>query len=161
MPTAAPQLVRPSSARRVVLDGFVPTPLGSLASAPAALSWPVKDPGDVLDYEVDISPALAGNDADSIATIDVTINPSATGDVTLTSSAADGSVAVLWLAGGHAGTVYTVQVTIGTTAGRIIGRAIFLPVLALVSSPPPAGALTTADGAAVSDLSGNAITVGG
>ena len=160
MPTAAPQVVRPSSARRVVLDGFVPTPLGSLASAPAALSWPAKDPGDVLDYEFDISPALAGNDKDSIATLDVTINPSATGDLTLTSSMADGKVAVLWLASGQAGTVYSVQVTIGTTAGRTIGRAIFLPVLALVSSAPPASALTTTAGSAVTDPSGNAITVG-
>ena len=91
----------------------------------------------------------------------MTIQPSATGDLTLTSSAADGSVAVLWLAGGQAGTVYSVQVTIGTTAGRTIGRAIFLPVLALVSAAPPASALTTADGAAVTDQSGNAITVGG
>ncbi len=161
MPTAAPQMVRPSSARRVVLDGFVPTPLGSLAPAPAALSWPAKDPGDVLDYEFDISPALAGNDKDTIATVDVTIQPSATGDLSLISSAADGNVAVLWLTSGQAGTVYSVQVTIGTAAGRTIGRAIFLPVLALVSSAPPAGALTTTAGAAVTDQAGNAITVGG
>lgn len=161
MPTAAPQVVRPSSARRVVLDGFVPTPLGSLASEPAALSWPAKDPGDVLDYEFDISAALAGNDTDSIATIDVTINPSATGDLALTASAADGTVAVLWLAGGQAGTVYSVQVTTGTKAGRTIGRAIFLPVLALLSSVPPAGTLMAADGTVVSDESGNAITIGG
>ncbi len=161
MPTVAPQVVRPSSARRAVLDGFVPIPLGSLASAPAALSWPAKDPGDVLDYELDIWPALAGNDKDCIATIDVTIQPSATGDLTLTSSAADGTVAVLWLAGGQAGTVYSVQVTISTLAGRTIGRAIFLPVLALVSSAPPAGALATTDGIAVSDQFGNAITAGG
>ena len=161
MPTVAPHLVRPSCARRVVLDGFVPTPPGSLASAPAALSWPAKDPGDVLDYEFDIAPALAGNDKDSIATLDVTINPSATGDLTLTSSAADGSVAVLWLAAGQAGTVYSVQVTIGTTAGRTIGRAIFLPVLALVSSAPPASALTTSDGTVVLDETGNPVLIGG
>ena len=69
------------------------TPPGSLAPTPAALSWPAKDPGDVLDYAFDISPALAGNDRDTIATIDVTIQPSATGDLTLASSAADGNVA--------------------------------------------------------------------
>lgn len=161
MPTVAPRVVRPSSARRVVLDGFVPTIPGSLATVPAALSWPAKDPGDVLDYEFDISPALAGNDKDTIATVDVTIQPSATGDLTLASSAADGSVAVLWLAAGLPGTVYSVQVTIGTMAGRTIGRAIYLPVLALVSSAPPASALTTTAGAAVTDQSGNAITVGG
>jgi len=161
MPTAAPQVVRPSSARRVVLDGFVPVPRGSLASAPAALSWPAKDPGDVLDYELDISPALAGNEKDTIATIDVTIQPSATGDLTLASAAADGGVAVLWLSSGQAGTVYSVQVTIGTAAGRMIGRAIYLPVLALVSSTPPASALTTTSGTVVVDESGNPVLVGG
>jgi hypothetical protein len=161
MSTVAPQVVRPSSARRVVLDGFVPVPSGSLATAPATLAWPAKDPGDVLDYEFDISPALAGNEKDTIATISVTIQPSAIGDLTLNSSAADGSVVVLWLAGGQVGTVYSVQVSMGTTAGRTIGRAIYLPVLALVSGAPPASALTTADGTAVSDQSGNAITVGG
>lgn len=161
MSSVAPQVVRPSSARRVVLDGFVPVPAGSLAIAPATLTWPAKDPGDVLDYEFDISPALTGNDRDAIATIGVTIQPSAAGDLTLNSSAADGSVAVLWLAGGQVGTVYSVQVTIGTTAGRTIGRAIYLPVLALVSSALQANALTTTDGTAVSDQSGNAITVGG
>jgi hypothetical protein len=160
MPTVAPQVVRPSNARRVVLGGFVPTPLGSLAPVPAALSWPAKDPSDVLDYEFDISPALAGNDKDRIATIDVTIQPSEAGDLTLASSAADGAVAVLWLTSGQAGTVYSVHVTIGTTAGRTIGRAIYLPVLALVSGAPPASALTTTDGTAVTDQSGNAITVG-
>ena len=161
MPTAASQLVRPSSARRGVLDGCVPVPLGSLATAPAALSWPAKDPGDVLDYEFDISPALAGNDRDRIATIDVTIQPSASGGLTLASAAADGNVAVLWLASGQAGTVYSVQISIGTAAGRTIGRAIFLPVLALVSSAPPSSALTTSSGTTVVDQSGNPILVGG
>jgi hypothetical protein len=161
MPTVAPKLIRPSNARRVVLDGFVPVPRGSLTSAPAALSWPAKDPEDVLDYELDISPVLAGNEKDTIATIDVTIQPSATGDLVLASSAVDGSVAVLWLTGGQAGTVYSVQVTLGTTAGRTIGRAIYLPVLALVSGPPPVSALTTSAGTILLDQSGNPILVGG
>jgi hypothetical protein len=160
MPTIASHVTRPSNARSVVLDGFVPVPAGSLASTPAVLSWPAKDPQDVLDYELDISPALAGNEDDRIATIDVAIQPSATGDLALMSSAADGNVAVLWLTGGQANTVYAVQITIGTDAGRIIGRTVYLPVLTLMSSTPPAGVLTTASGAAVTDQSGNTITVG-
>ena len=161
MSTTTPQMVRPSSARRVVLGDFVPVLSGLLTKAPTTLAWPAKDPGDTLDYEFDISPALVGNDKDTIATIDVKIQPSAAGDLKLTSSAADGSVAVLWLASGQVGTVYSVQVTIGTVAGRTIGRAIYLPVLALVSSTSVASALTTADGTIVSDQSGNPITVGG
>jgi hypothetical protein len=161
MSTVAPQMARPSNARRVVLDGFVPVPIGSLATAPDPLSWPAKDPGDILDYEFDISPALSGNDRDGIATIDVVIAPGGTGDLTLTSAVADGSVAVLWLAGGQIGTVYSVQVTIGTTAGRTIGRAIYLPVLALVSAQPPTSTLTTTSGEVLVDQAGNPVLIGG
>lgn len=161
MPTVAPKLVRPSNARRVVLDSFVPVPRGSIASAPATLSWPAKDPEDVLDYELDISPALAGNGNDSITTVDVVIQPSAAGDLTLSSVAVDGSVAVLWLAGGQVGTVYSVQMTLCTAAGRTIGRAIYLPVLALASGTLPVNALITSTGVTVVDQSGNPILVGG
>lgn len=161
MPTAAQRMTRPSSARRVALDGFVPVPRGSLAIAPAPLSWPAKDPSDVLDYEFDITLALAGDDSDSIATIDVAIQPNAAGDLTMTAAAADGCVAVLWLAGGKVGTVYSVQVSIGTVAGRTLGRAVFLPVLALASAQPPASALTTAAGTILVDQGGNPILIGG
>lgn len=161
MPTVAARVMRPSNARRVVLDGFVPVPRGSLAVAPSPLSWPAKDPDDVLDYELDISAALAGHDSDSIASIDVVIAPSGDNELTLRSSAADGAVAVLWFAGGSVGTVYSVQVTIGTAAGRTIGRAIYLPVLALVSAAAPASGLTTANGAVLTDQAGNPILIGG
>lgn len=160
MATVAAKVVRPSSARRVVLDGFVPVPRGSLATAPSPLAWPAKDPEDVLDYELDISAALSG-DKDTIATIDVSIAPSGASGLMLMSASADGCVAVLWVSGGVAGTVYSVQVSIGTTAGRTIGRAIFLPVLAMVSALPPTSALTTGSGLVVVDQAGNPILVGG
>jgi hypothetical protein len=160
MPTIASHVIRPSNARSVVLDGFVPIPPGSLASMPAVLSWPAKDPQDVLDYEFDVSPALVGNADDRIATIDVTIQPSATGDLALISSTADGKTAVLWLTGGQVGTVYAVQITVGTTAGRVIGRTVYLPVLSLMSNTAPTSVLTTASGTTVTDQNGNAITVG-
>ena len=161
MPTATTRVVRPSNARRVVLDGFVPVPRGSIATAPAALSWPAKDPDDVLDYELDISPALAGHENDSITTIDVVIEPSAAGDLALTSTGGDGTVAVLWFAGGQVGTVYSVQVTLGTAAGRTIGRAIYLPVLALALAQPPASVITTDTGSLLLDQNGNPILIGG
>ena len=114
----------------------------------------------MLDYELDVSPALAGNEQDTISTIDVTIEPSASGDLSLASSIADGKVAVLWLAGGQVGTVYSVQVAIGTAGGRTIGRAIYLPMLALMADPPAFTALTTSTGTTVVDQSGNPILVG-
>jgi hypothetical protein len=161
MSTAAAKVIRPSSARRVMLDGFVPVPRGSLATAPAPLSWPAKDPEDVLDYELDISAALAGDENDLIASIDVKIEPSGLGQLALTSAAVDGAVAILWLSGGVAPNVYSVQVTIVTAAGRTIGRAIFLPVVALASATAPASALSTSEGAILTDQAGNPILIGG
>ena len=107
MPTPATHVWKPSNARTVVLDSFIPVPRGSTAVAPPPLNWPTKDPADVLDFQFDISPALIGNDGDAIATLDVTIEPANPGDLTLNSATADGAVAVLWLSGGQPGIIYT------------------------------------------------------
>lgn len=151
---------RPSSARRVVLDGFAPVPRGTLPTTPAPLTWPAKDPGDVLDYEFDIAAALVGNRGDAIASVAVSISPNAAGDLTLNSTAADGANAVLWFSGGQAGTIYSVHVTVVTANGRTIGRAILLPVLPLAAAAPSSEALTTQQSAAVTDQNGNPILLG-
>ena len=151
---------RPSCARRLVLDGFLPVPRGSVPAAPAPLAWPAKDPADVLDYEFDISAALLGNAGDGIASLSVAISPNGAGDVVLNSSTADGAVVVLWLSGGQAGTTYTVRITAATQSGRTIGRAVLLPVLALAAPIVPAGALTTLAGAVITDQNGNPILLG-
>lgn len=161
MPTTAPHVWRPSGARRVVLDGFVPIPRGTVLATPAALAWPSKDPADVLDYEFDVSAALTGNGGDAIATLDVTITPNATGDLTLTSTGADGDIAVFWFSLGQIGTTYVVQVTIGTTSGRTLSRAVLLPVQSLATATAPTTVLTTDTGAVVTDTTGNPILIGG
>lgn len=144
--TPATRVWRPSVARLLVLDTFVPTPRGTPASALPPLQWPAKDPGDVLDYQFDIAPATTGNPGDAISTLDVAIGPSAPGDLSLASAAADGARAVLWLGGGQAGTVYTVTLTVGTQAGRTLSRSVLLPVLALSTFIPSALTLLTEDG---------------
>jgi hypothetical protein len=161
MPTTASHVWRPSGARRVVLDGFTPVPRGTIPSVPAPLTWPAKDPADILDYEFEIAAALLGNRGDSIASIDVAITPDATGDLTLSSTIADGAIAVFWFAGGQIGTIYVVQITIGTVSGRTISRAVLLPVLSLATTTAPIEALTTDTGAIVTDQSGNPILIGG
>jgi hypothetical protein len=158
--TTTTNLFRPSSARTLVLDGFTPVPRGTVPAVPAPLSWPAKDPSDVLDYEFDISAALVGNQGDHIASIGVTISPNATGDLALNSSAADGAVAVLWFSGGQSGTVYTIQLTIVTANGRTIGRTVLLPVLALTTPATPLLGLTTDNGAIITDANGNPILLG-
>ncbi len=160
MPTIAPHVWRPSGARRAVLDGFVPVPRGTINSTPAPLAWPAKDPADILDYEFDVSAALLGNRGDAIATLDVVITPNATGDLTLSSTGADGSIAVFWFAQGVIGTVYIVQITIGTTSGRTLSRAVLLPVQSLATASPPSNTLTTDTGAIITDQIGNPILIG-
>lgn len=160
MPTTALHVWRPSGARRVVLDGFVPVPRGTILATPAPLAWPAKDPADVLDYEFDASAALLGNRGDTIATIDVAITPNATGDLALSSAVADGALAVFWFSGGLVGTVYVVQVTLGTTSGRTLSRAVLLPVQALATTAAPINALTTDSGTIVTDQNGNPILIG-
>ncbi len=160
MPTIAQHVWRPSGARRVVLDGFVPVPRGTIPTTPAPLVWPAKDPADVLDYEFDISAALLGNRGDSITTIDVAITPNATGDLTLASTGADGAVAVLWLGSGQVGTIYSVQITIGTADGRQVNRVVLLPVQSLAVASTASNALTSGSGAIVTDQAGNPILIG-
>ena len=159
MTTQAAHLWRPSSARAIVLDGFAPVPRGVQPAVPAVLSWPAKDPGDLLDYLVDASEALAGDPGDGIATLDVRISPDATGDLALASASVSGSVAVLWLGSGQAGTTYAVTISVGTEGGRTLVRTVQLPVLGL-SALPAAGGLTTEAGTPVTDQNGNPLTLG-
>ncbi len=159
MPTTATHVWRPSSARRVLLDTFIPVVRGATAVAPPLLAWPAKDPGDVLDYQLDISPALVGNDGDGIATLDVQVTPSQPGDLTLTSSAADGTSAVLWFTAGQPSTIYSISIGIGTVNGRSIHRTVLLPVLALSVAVDPTSALQTNSGLPITDQNGNPVLI--
>jgi hypothetical protein len=159
MPTPATHVWKPSSARSITIDSFIPVPRGTSAVAPAYMSWPTKDPGDTLDYEVDISPALVGNDGDSIATLDVSVTPNNPGDLTVSSTTADGTRCVFWLTAGQTGITYTVTIVVGTANGRTIQRTVLLPVLYLSVPYVPTAALDTAAGAVVTDQNGNPILI--
>lgn len=148
----------PTTARVVTPDGFGPYPRGVLQTAPSPLIWPCKDPGDLLDFVVDYRNALAGDSGDALSTLDVSISPSAAGDLMLVSSSADGTQAVLWLSGGQAGTTYAVTVVVGTNAGRSIARTVSLPVVALAVPSPFGSVLTDQSGAPLTDQTGAALT---
>lgn len=160
MPTTASHVWKPSSARTVTLDAFVPVPRGTTPSAPAPPSWPIKDPADFLDYQFDIAPALIGNDGDAIATLDIAISPANPGDLALTATAADGGRAVLWLSAGQPGITYSVTLTIGTQAGRTIARSVLLPVAALATQVMAVDGITTNVGTSLTDQNGSPITAG-
>ncbi len=149
----------PSTARLLVLDGFCFTPRGTLVCTQQPLAWPPKDPSDTLDFTLDISEAIAGNEGDAIANLDVAIFPNNPGDLTLNSSSADGDQAIFWFAGGFAGTVYQVTVTVGTNSGRVIARTINLPVVALASQPNAQQDLTDQYGNPITDQNDSPIIV--
>jgi hypothetical protein len=157
MATPAIHVSKPSSARAVLLDAFIPVPRGSVAVAPPPLNWPTKDPNDVLDYQLNISPALIGNEGDSIGTLDVFISPNNSGDLTLNDAQADGPSAVLWLSGGQPGTVYTVTIMITTINGRALRRSILLPVLLLSVPSVPPSAIDITAGVVLTDQNGNPV----
>jgi hypothetical protein len=157
MSTPATHLWKPSHARLVTIDSFIAVPRGSSAVAPPPLNWPTKDPGDVLDYLLDIAPAVVGNDGDGIATLDVTLDPSNPGDLTLQSMTTDGSRVVLWLSEGQAGTIYTITFAITTINGRSLQRSVLLPVLLLSVPPVPANAILISAGVVLTDQNGNPV----
>jgi hypothetical protein len=148
---------KPSHARVVSVDSFIPVPRGSPATQPSPPSWPAKDPGDVLDYVLDIGPAIAGNDGDGIASVTVAIAPSKPGDLMASSTVADGCRVILWFSGGQLGIVYTVTFQVKTFNGRSIQRTVLLPVLPLSAPIIPDGALVTAAGTALTDQNGNPV----
>ena len=160
MSTPANHVWKPSHARVATIDSFVPTARGTNAIAPPPLNWPTKDPGDVVDYILDIGPAIVGNDSDGIATLNVNVAPSNPGDLVLESTTTDGTRIVLWLSGGQAGTVYTLTFSIATASGRTIQRSVLLPVLLLSIPKIASGALLTSAGVMVTDQSGNPILLG-
>ena len=160
MSTTLSHVWKPSNARLVLIDSFIPVPRGSNATAPPPLNWPTKDPGDVLDYILDIGPAIVGNDGDGIATVTVSLSPSNPGDLELQSTTADGSRIVLWLSGGQASTIYTITFQIITINGRSLQRSVLLPVLLLSAPIVPASAIFTATGVVLTDQNGNPLLSG-
>jgi hypothetical protein len=157
MSTLASHVWKPSSARLVTIDSFIPVARGSIAIAPPPLNWPAKDPGDILDYILDIGPAIIGNDGDGIATLDVSFSPSNPGDIVVQSKTTDGSRVILWLAGGQSGTLYTITINISTINGRSLQRTVLLPVLLLSVPVIPATALIISSGLFLTDQNGNPV----
>jgi len=157
MATLVSHVWKPSKTRTITIDSFVPVPRGTAATSPAPLSWPSKDPGDILDYQLDIEPALVGNVGDTISSVDIDIEPSQPGDLSLDNTAADGYKIVLWLSGGRATVTYNVTVLVALASGRTLQRTVLLPVVALSLPSVPANALETTTGDPLTDQSGNPI----
>jgi hypothetical protein len=161
MPQGVQALWQLSSARRIALNGLLPLPRGVVPADLPPLVWPAKDPGDVLDYALDLSAALAGDPTDQVASVGVVVQPSGNpGDLVTGSVVANGTSAVVWFSAGVAGTTYAVQLSIGTLKGRVISRSVLLPVQSLAAAASVNNPLTTSTGSIVTDQNGNPILIG-
>ncbi len=89
---------------------------GALAAAPAQ-RWPVRQPGDLLDYALDVSFALF-DVADDLAAVAWSASPSGPGELTAVSVGVEGGVITGWMSGGMPGRVYVVRIEATTIAGR-------------------------------------------
>jgi hypothetical protein len=121
------------------------------------LSWPSKDPGDVLDYQLDIEPALIGNEGDTIDSVDIDVDPSQPGDLSVDNIAADGYRIVIWLSSGQASVTYNVTVKATLASGRTLQRTLLLPVVALSAPSMPVNAIETTTQSPLTDQNGNPI----
>ena len=112
----------------------------------------------MLDYQLDIEPALFGNDGDTINTVDITINPSQPGDLSLDNTVADGYKIVLWVSGGQTNVTYNVTVLVTLASGRTLQRTLLLPVIAMSVPAIPLNALDTSMMDPITDENGNPIS---
>jgi hypothetical protein len=157
MATLVSHIWKPSKARSITIDSFVPVPRGTTAAAPTPLNWPSKDPGDILDYQLDIEPALIGNEGDTIESVDIDVSPSQPGDLSTDNVTADGYRIVVWLSSGQAGVTYIVTVIVTMASGRTLQRSILLPVVAMSSPSVSANAIETTTHDPITDQNGNPI----
>ena len=157
MPTLVSHIWKPSVARTITIDSFIAVPRGSTAPSPIPLSWPSKDPGDILDYQLDIEPALIGNEGDTITSVDADIEPSQPGDLYLNNTSADGYKIILWFSAGQANVTYNVTVRVALASGRTLQRTVLLPVVAMSMPSLPANAIETNLGDPLTDQDGNPI----
>lgn len=87
------------------------------------LTWPSKDPNEVLDYQIDWTARLASGETISTSTFTV-----ASGTVVKDSSSYLAGVATVWLSGGADGEVCTILNRITTSAGRTYDQSVKLRI---------------------------------
>jgi predicted dienelactone hydrolase len=106
---------------------------------------------------LDIEPALVGNNGDTINSVNIEVDPSQPGDLSVDNISADGYMIVIWLSCGQAGTTYNVTVKASMASGRTLQRTMLLPVIALSSPSVPANAIETTTQDPLTDENGNPI----
>lgn len=77
------------------------------------LTWPSKDPDEVLDYKLDWTPALAVAETVSTSVFSVV-----TGHVAINSQSLASPISTVWLSGGTEGESCTLNCRVTTSGGR-------------------------------------------
>lgn len=85
------------------------------------LTWPDKDPDEVLDYKLDWAPRLAG---DTIATSNWEVPAGIIQD----RDTSDATSSTIWLADGEIGHRYVLLNRITTAAGRVMDQSIAIRI---------------------------------
>lgn len=86
------------------------------------LKWPSKDPDELLDYSIDWTDRLAG---DEITTSEWIVPSGLVKD----SDSNTESMATVWLSGGDLGENYLVTNRINTVGGRIMDQSVSLKIV--------------------------------
>jgi hypothetical protein len=87
------------------------------------ISWPTKDPNEVLDYQVNWTNRLETGETISTSTFTV-----AEGTVVIDSSSAASPTTTVWLSGGTEGEACTILNRITTSAGRTYDQSVRLRI---------------------------------
>ena len=85
--------------------------------------YPSKDPGEVLDYQLDWSKRLAGD----IITSSSWVNESNT-DIILSNESYANTKTTIWVSGGTSNSSYTLTNTVLTLGDRTLVQSVVLPV---------------------------------
>lgn len=101
----------------------------------SGLRWPPGQPDDVLDYALDASAALI-DVGDAISVASACVAPYGTGELSINSISFYGDVITIWVSGGVAGRMYTVNINVTTTAARDFSWYIRLPMSSELASYP-------------------------
>jgi len=92
------------------------------------LTWPSKDPNEVLDYSLDWAGRLAGSPDDTIATTTATASPAGlTIDAHGVASGAPQKTTT-WLSGGSEGVTYALSLRAVTTGGRTMDETVRIKI---------------------------------
>jgi hypothetical protein len=104
------------------------------------LTWPTKEPDEVLDFQIDATSKIADS-ADTIISASVAVAPSGPGEMIPMQITVAGSFITVWLSGGIPARVCQVKVQVTTAAGRTYEWPIVIQIsadLAVYPIAPPA-----------------------